>query len=131
MRIFPFIAGGLLLLCGCEPGPMRGDGGPIASPVPAAAGRTPVEGALPTGGNLPQGLRGRSRAYYCGDIGFVDAGSAVDGPAYYFRRQSGQVITVCGGACMGDMDRCRRECPPTGWTCGPVPPEALTPVGRP
>lgn len=125
------IASGLLLLCGCEPGSTkRGTAGAAVSAVPAVAPRTAVEGPLPTGGNLPTSLRGRYRAFYCGSTGFVDAGSTVDGPSYYFERQSGRVISICGGACMGDMDRCRRECPPSTWTCGPVPAEAFVPIGR-
>jgi hypothetical protein len=63
------------------------------------------------------------KPYYCGGIGFIDLGSAVDGPAYYFRREDGVVIGHCGGACMIDTPegRCARECPPAEWICRPVP----------
>jgi hypothetical protein len=52
---------------------------------------------------------------YCGKIGYVDCGAAVDGPAYYFDRRSGRVAGYCGGHCMGGQ--CV-NCPPPGWTCG-------------
>jgi hypothetical protein len=51
---------------------------------------------------------------YCGKLGYVDCGSAVDGPAYYFERSSGRVLGYCGGYCMGGP--CT-NCSPAGWTC--------------
>lgn len=56
---------------------------------------------------------------YCGPIGYMDCHSGADGPAYYFRRDSGEIISYCGGYCMGGPEgRCARECPPPQWTCG-------------
>jgi hypothetical protein len=82
--------------------------------------------ARPTPGPLPPGnteigrlVSGRAQAHYCGAIGFIDLGSATDGPAYFFRRGDGRVIGRCGGFCRGPegRQRCRRECPPPGWRC--------------
>ena len=78
-----------------------------------------TEGELPARGTqIGDRVPRNYRAFYCGDIGFVDVASAVDGPAYYFRRHDGRIIGTCGGACMINSERCRRECPPAGWTCG-------------
>jgi hypothetical protein len=87
----------------------------------AARNNALVEGPLPSR-NTEIGKAAQGRAYYCGDLGFVDMGSAVDGPAYYFRRHDGVIIGRCGGNCWADLNHtCRRECPPAGWTCGPIP----------
>lgn len=60
-----------------------------------------------------------SRPRYCGTIGYVDCGSAVDGPAYFFERRTGKVVSACGGVCMDDLNgHCATMCPPAGWTCG-------------
>jgi hypothetical protein len=63
-----------------------------------------------------------ARARYCADIGLIDMGAVVDGPAYYFRRSDGVIIGRCGGFCMGEEipGRCARECPPPGWQCHPA-----------
>ncbi len=53
----------------------------------------------------------------CGTLGYVDCGSATDGPALYFERASGKVVGRCGGFCRGDMQRCARDCPPPEWSC--------------
>jgi hypothetical protein len=58
-----------------------------------------------------------SKPRYCGPLGFVDCGSAVDGPAYYFEHQSGKVVGYCGGYCMVQGEKCARTCPPREWTC--------------
>lgn len=65
---------------------------------------------------------GRAKtATYCGNIGYLDLGSAVDGSAYFFDRRTGKIISTCGGACEFDPEnRCKRECPPPAWTCGPL-----------
>ena len=87
----------------------------------AARNNGPIEGPLPSGHTEIGGVA-RGPAYYCGDLGFVDMGSAADGPAYYFRRRDGVIVGHCGGYCMADSNhRCRTECPPAGWTCGPAP----------
>ena len=83
----------------------------------SGAGDSLVEGPLPSA-QTEIGRVARGPAYYCGDIGYVDMGAAVDGPAYFFRRRDGAIIGHCGGYCMGDPEhRCARECPPPGWTC--------------
>ena len=55
----------------------------------------------------------------CGELSFVDCGMAADGPAYYVSKTTGQVLEVCGGACMAGprADFCV-ACPPPEWTCG-------------
>ncbi|MBF5044238.1 hypothetical protein FGE12_17705 [Aggregicoccus sp. 17bor-14] len=55
----------------------------------------------------------------CGELSFVDCGMAADGPAYYVRTSSHEVLEVCGGACMSGprQDMCV-ACPPPEWTCG-------------
>jgi len=83
----------------------------------AGARHDPVAGPLPPAGT-EIGRVARGTAYYCGGIGFVDMGAAVDRPAYYFRRRDGAIIGHCGGYCWADVQhRCARECPPRGWTC--------------
>jgi hypothetical protein len=57
----------------------------------------------------------------CNGIVLVDCGAAVDGPAYYYDEDTVEVIGRCGGFCFTpdpvEQERCRRECPPPGWTC--------------
>lgn len=50
----------------------------------------------------------------CGDLLGIDCDAAVDGPYYYVRRDSLEVISRCGGACMSGT--CT-DCPPKAWTC--------------
>jgi len=50
----------------------------------------------------------------CGDLIGIDCDSAVDGPYHYVRRDSLEVVSRCGGACMGGG--CT-DCPPKEWTC--------------
>ncbi|HEX8239579.1 MAG TPA: hypothetical protein VF574_07555 [Allosphingosinicella sp.] len=95
---------------------------PPAPPSDLRSGPRPKRGQLPPEDTEIGWLVPNSdhyKVYYCGDIGFVDTGSAADKPAYYFRRKDGFVIGRCGGSCMIDMPpgRCARECPPPQWTC--------------
>lgn len=50
----------------------------------------------------------------CGDLWGIDCDAAVDGPYYYVRAQTLEVVAKCGGYCMGG--RCT-NCPPKEWTC--------------
>lgn len=50
----------------------------------------------------------------CGEHIGVDCDAAVDGPYYYVRRESLEVVSRCGGHCMSGT--CT-DCPPRGWTC--------------
>ncbi|MDC0716911.1 hypothetical protein [Nannocystis bainbridge] len=50
----------------------------------------------------------------CGELLGVDCDSAVDGPYHYVRRDSLELVSRCGGACMGGA--CT-DCPPKAWTC--------------
>src|SRR5688572_8760963 len=55
--------------------------------------RRSVPGDLPAPWTDIGKLAGRcAKPQYCGPVGYVDCGSAVDGPAYYFERESGKVI---------------------------------------
>lgn len=51
----------------------------------------------------------------CGNIVGIDCQSNLDGPYYYVDSDSGDIISTCGGACMGGQ--CT-NCPPSGWDCG-------------
>ena len=57
--------------------------------------------------------------FVCNGIGFIDFGSATDGPSFYFRNSDKKKISVCGGACMlprGDqVEVCKKLCPPPEW----------------
>ena len=85
-----------------------------------AAARPAVPGPVPDRGEIGRLVQGRERALYCGDIGFVDLGMAVDGVGYYFRRIDGRVVGPCGGFLPRPDQRPRdqRQCPPRSWTCG-------------
>jgi hypothetical protein len=59
--------------------------------------------------------------FVCAGYGFHDAGAMIDLPAYYFRAESGELVSVCGGACMGPSSRrqqmvCQTLCPPAEWS---------------
>jgi hypothetical protein len=97
--------------CGeAAPGHKRGPTEPYAS-LPLGAITSGTEIAEAIGSHAPS-------ARYCGAIGFVDLGSAEDGPAYYFRKSDGKIIGRCGGICMADPSgHCKTDCPPAGWTC--------------
>jgi hypothetical protein len=84
-----------------------------------AALRRPVPGPVPQRGEIGGLVHGRAQALYCGNIGFVDLGAAVDGPAYYFSRSDGRVIGRCGGYLRTPEGRRSgaRVCPPRSWTC--------------
>jgi len=66
-------------------------------------------------------LKRCSKPLYCGQIGKVDCNSAADGPLYYFWKESGEIISTCGGACMvfpsDPAHSCRTQCPPPQWSC--------------
>jgi hypothetical protein len=50
----------------------------------------------------------------CGKLWGIDCMSASDGPYYYVKQESLDVISRCGGNCMAG--HCER-CPPPAWTC--------------
>lgn len=84
-----------------------------------AASRRPVPGPVPRRGEIGELVHGRANALYCGNIGFIDLGSAVDGPSYFFRRNNGRIVGRCGGYRRTPEQRRTgpRECPPPSWTC--------------
>ncbi len=51
----------------------------------------------------------------CGDLVGVNCRAEVDGPYYYVRKGSGEIVSTCGGACMTGCT----NCPPKEWTCRP------------
>jgi hypothetical protein len=84
-----------------------------------AASQRPALGPVPDRGEISRLVSSPAQALYCGGIGFIDLGSAVDGPAYYFRRSDGRVLGRCGGYLRTPEGRRQgaRVCPPPGWTC--------------
>ncbi len=54
-------------------------------------------------------------SFACGEelIG-IDCNAAADGPYYYAKRSDLEIISTCGGACMGG--ECT-NCPPKEWSC--------------
>ena len=95
----------------------------------AIPGNLPPEvteiGKITTVGRLPPGntkigtsARRCGIPRYCGQVGYVDCGSAKDGPAYYFAKDTGKILGFCGGYCMGDPNgNCEKTCPPPSWKC--------------
>ena len=107
----------LLFLASCTP-VSEGDGRARCSLLEGPNCRRSVPGDFP----LPETEIGKvakhcSRPRYCGPVGFVDCGSATDGPAYYFDRESGKILGYCGGYCMLQSEKCEKTCPPPQWTC--------------
>lgn len=53
----------------------------------------------------------------CGNIVYV--GSEIDdGPEDYYDNRTGDHLSDCNfWGCFSDNARCKRECPPKGWTC--------------
>ena len=93
----------------------------MACATVASEGRRPVEGALPPS-NTEIGRVAHGRAYFCGDVGFVDRGVAFDAPAYYFRRRDGAILCGFGGIRRPGADSSTRQCPPGVWRCRQPPP---------
>lgn len=55
----------------------------------------------------------------CGELSFINCRIEADGPGYYVNTASGEVLEVCGGACMmGPREDMCVACPPPEWTCG-------------
>jgi hypothetical protein len=50
----------------------------------------------------------------CNNLVGVDCNSAADGPYYYIKRDTGELVARCGGYCDG---RDCTNCPPKEWTC--------------
>jgi len=50
----------------------------------------------------------------CGALWGIDCEAAVDGPYYYVKPDTLEVVSRCGGYCMGG--RCT-NCPPKEWNC--------------
>lgn len=99
----------------------------LSACMPAAEPAPPDDPVAPTlaQGSLPgpqtevgQLARQCQKPVYCGDVGYVDCGAAVDRPAYYFDRDSGEVLGRCGGYCMMQGEQCAASCPPPRWQCG-------------
>lgn len=50
----------------------------------------------------------------CGDLWGIDCEAAVDGPYDYVKADTLEIVSRCGGYCMGG--RCT-NCPPREWKC--------------
>ncbi len=54
----------------------------------------------------------------CGELVKMDCNSALDGPIYYFNNIDGEILMICGGACMipnPDEPLSCKECPLQAW----------------
>ena len=86
------------------------------------------ETAEPASGDadiLPEQPAGRcGEARICGDLSYVDCGSAMDGPSYFYKTDTREIVMRCGGTCMMQAKDIRpgycSECPPKEWTCEAV-----------
>ena len=111
-----------LWLAACTPVPDDNPDNVVVAPSPECGllgCRSSKPGRLPGRGTEIDRLASNcQRPMYCGAVGYVDCGSAVDGPAYYFDAASGEVTGYCGGYCMADPGgNCERTCPPPEWNC--------------
>jgi hypothetical protein len=108
----------LILLAGCTPVSDEEEGRARCGLLEGPECRQSVVGDLPPRWTEVGKLAERcAKPRSCGPIGFVDCGSATDGPAYYYERQTGKVIGYCGGYCMMNSEKCAKTCPPPAWTC--------------
>ena len=53
----------------------------------------------------------------CNDVTAIDCGAERDGPFYYVRSYSGEIISRCGGFCEASPGCGLNNCPPKEWTC--------------
>lgn len=58
---------------------------------------------------------------FCNNLVMVNCGAEVDGPLYYLNKNTGEEISVCGGACWHpqgkEIEVCETRCPPKEWDC--------------
>jgi len=58
------------------------------------------------------------RPFVCADIAYLQT-SMLDGPTYYYRGSTKEVISICGGACWRPNEEraamCSNLCPPPQW----------------
>lgn len=80
------------------------------APRESPAAQVPVELADKIRSAFGEGCR-FERA--CGELVGVDCNAAADGPYYYVRQGSLEVVSTCGGACRGGCT----DCPPRAWDC--------------
>lgn len=52
----------------------------------------------------------------CNNLVGIDCNAAGDGPYFYVKKETGKIISKCGGYCMSG--KCK-NCPPKEWTCTP------------
>lgn len=110
-----------LLLASCTPVPEEEEGSAPCGLLEGPDCRKTVPGdPPPPGTEIGKLAKNCSRSRVCGALAYVDCGSAVDGPAYYYERASGKVGGFCGGYCMADFEgKCAKTCPPPAWDCDP------------
>jgi hypothetical protein len=111
----------LLLVASCTPVPEEEEGSASCGLLEGPDCRKTVPGdPPPPDTEIGKLAKNCSRPRVCGGLAYVDCGSAVDGPAYYYERASGKVVGFCGGYCMADFEgKCAKTCPPPEWTCDP------------
>jgi hypothetical protein len=70
--------------------------------------------------NIAEGMESGQckKTHTCGDLAFINCGIEVDGAGYYIDSASGDVLEICGGACMIPSETRCVACPPPEWTCG-------------
>lgn len=49
----------------------------------------------------------------CDELVGIDCDAAADGPYYYINKNTGDIISKCGGYCMSECT----NCPPKEWKC--------------
>lgn len=110
-----------VLLASCTPVPEEEDGLARCGLLEGPDCRKTVPGDPPSPDTeIGKLAKNCSRPRVCGSLAYVDCGSAVDGPAYYYERASGKVVGFCGGYCMADFEgKCAKTCPPPAWNCDP------------
>jgi hypothetical protein len=80
------------------------------------------EGSAPTAESIQSAFGERCHLVkQCGDLSYIDCGSMTDGPAYYVRTATLDVVMNCGGYCMAPKEEMKdkncAQCPPEQWTC--------------
>jgi hypothetical protein len=64
---------------------------------------------------------GCKKVVFCNDLVRIDCGVEVDGPEYFLNKNTGALISTCGGACFKPLGEqlqvCQTLCPPKEWTC--------------
>jgi hypothetical protein len=129
MRRSPLVLSWIALFgCDSTPAPQGPEAAPLPAPPPAAStapttsagsAAAPASSSPPADASRDARIRQRfgercrlERA--CGELWGIDCEAAVDGPYYYVKPSTLEIVSRCGGFCMGG--RCT-NCPPREWKC--------------